>query len=1011
MAEKILKAPGFYTNEVEVAPVTQESVGVPYAVIGATEKGPAFVPTTLGSFPDFEAKFGTLNPKYMTPYAADKTLQYKTALTVMKVLGAGANSTTTHFSNTETKGTVTSAGMQVSGSTTNIASLSVYDGAVQFLCARHSVATNEAYGYPIFTDNDSYSIGGSYAHMVRGVIFPASGTRIMVFNGTGESFSNTLNDMASLDSTSTNPTYKMFKIAISSSDATWSTADGFTGVRILTASLDPTNANYVGKILNTNPERFETDKHVLYLDLPVDAEVAEASTAANSVAIFSGSGNTSSVSGDTSLYFREAFGRYNTRYTTPSTPYFISQPYGKTEYDLFYAEALSDGAYANAKYKISIANLKASTDPKNDYGTFALLVRNFSDTDYEPEILEQYNNLTLDPESDNYIAKIIGDVKYTFNFDVENENDRRLVKSGKYPNKSKYIRVVMNDMVERKKVPGTALPFGFHGYHFIKTCDSLRDDTQTYASRLGGVGVTQPRLSGSIVPPLPLRFKITRGDVDTAGSFTGTPSASASLDSRLYWGIKFERTTNVLNANISYEQNALIESLTKFQGIEKLDVLVTGSGMDTFNNNKFTLARVALSNLELTDITSSAETHIKEAAYIRNGVPDAFSYKITDGAWGNRITLASLLNNDTGTNFNKFSEYTKFTAVLNGGWDGINIFDSNAYKFDDLTTSQETGGAAHGSYVSPGANTNWSGVGLANNAVASFRTAIKICTDPLIMSNNVLAIPGIREPLVVDYAMDQIQNTYEYGFLVADIPYYDYSGTRIFDGQAGSYIGVEKTADSFDARALDYNAAAVYFPNITIDDEVNNKKVMVPATVGALAALAYNDKVAYPWWAPAGFNRASLDFVTRTQTRINTPDRNRFDDVRINPIVKFPGEGYVIAAQKTLQQASSALESINVKRMVLEVKRIVAGVAQKLLWDQLTPGLRTKFVNDATIPLSTIQLRDGVASFRIICDDTNNTTADLNAYRMNARIIIVPIRAIEYIVLDFIVTPSGVSFE
>ena len=405
----------------------------------------------------------------------------------------------------------------------------------------------------------------------------------------------------------------------------------------------------------------------------------------------SGSSNTSTTSGDTSLSFKDLFGRFNTRFTTPKTSYFISQPFGGTEHDLFYVESLDDGAVANTKYKISIQNLKASSDPRNDYGTFSLVVRDFYDTDLEPKIIEQFSNLNLDPKSPNYIAAIIGDKKVVYNFDIEDEDDKKLQIIGRYPNRSKYIRVSMTENVQDKNTPAKALPFGFRGFELLKTNDALIDNGLTAAkSRFGISGSASSyaeRLTGSIVPPVPMRFKVTRGDISSTSTFLGEPGSNEIVDARLYWGVKFERNTNLTNPNNSNEYNNFISSIAKFQGIKKLDVLVTGSAVDTFNNNKFTLAKVAFSNQSLADLTGSASQHIKEAAYFRGHNPDSSNYLITDATWGDRVTLATVLAKGSSSDFNKFSDYAKFSTMMAGGWDGVNILDKNRLRFSDKSTS------------------------------------------------------------------------------------------------------------------------------------------------------------------------------------------------------------------------------------------------------------------------------------------------------------------------------------
>jgi phage tail sheath protein FI len=184
----------------------------------------------------------------------------------------------------------------------------------------------------------------------------------------------------------------------------------------------------------------------------------------------------------------------------------------------------------------------------------------------------------------------------------------------------------------------------------------------------------------------------------------------------------------------------------------------------------------------------------------------------------------------------------------------------------------------------------------------------------------------------------------------------------------------------------------------------------VAASVAAVSALSFNDRVAFPWFAPAGFNRASLDFVELTKTRINQTEREGLYAAHINPIVKYPRQGYVIMAQNTLEQAESALGSVNVQRMLISLKRTIINIGNRLLWEQITPDLYVQLRNQINPVLTTTQIRQGIESFKVICDNTNNTDADVNDNRINCKIILVPTKAVEFIAIDFIITRSGVSF-
>jgi phage tail sheath protein FI len=243
-----------------------------------------------------------------------------------------------------------------------------------------------------------------------------------------------------------------------------------------------------------------------------------------------------------------------------------------------------------------------------------------------------------------------------------------------------------------------------------------------------------------------------------------------------------------------------------------------------------------------------------------------------------------------------------------------------------------------------------------------------------------------------------------------DIPSYTDGDVRIFTSD-DFRPNVAKTRDRLDRRSIDNSYAATYFPDVTITDDRNGNAVRVPASVIALSALGFNDAVSYPWFAPAGFNRAALSNVVNVATRLNNADRDDLYDSRINPIASFPRAGFVIFGQKTLQQAKSALDRVNVRRMLLEVKRIVSNVAKKLVFEQNTPATRSKFIAQVTPMLATIQSQQGVDRFRIVMDESNNTVEDIESNKLNGRIVLVPTRAIEFISIDFIITNSGVSFE
>lgn len=1016
MSEQTFKSPNFYEREIDLSsPAQTGPTGVPALLIGTANKGPAYVPVTVSSFNEFIQTFGNLDPDKFGPYAANEFLKNRSALTYVRVLGAGANSSDSHLAVTTNYGIVNNAGFKLEGTSSPDGR---HTGLAQFLVARHEIGTYEGSAAPTFSDNDTFT-GSSYVNLVRSLIMTPVTAKILVAASnatlTNASFGtggSSLDDDADLIS-------GKFKLIISSTlGSEFSTTDSLPGIKVFTTSFDPTDDDYISKVLNRDPDKFFQDQHYLHADFPVDKAIAFASGSAQSrVAILSGSTNTSS-SGDSSLVFRKVFGSYNTRFATPKTSKFISQPYGTVEYDLFHFESLDDGEYGNQLYKISISNLKASANDADRFPTFTVQIRSWGDTDQTLQVIEQFTNCSLNPASSNYVAKLIGDRKVYYNFDSATASEKRLIAAGKYPNRSSYVRIVMNSAIDEGQVPDTALPFGFRGPNVLNINPLVisTDALPSSQSRLSGkLNASWLQLSSSFMPPVPMRFKVTRGEMSSSPTFVGQSGNTEIAAPALYWGVKFERdsvssspsSTALLNPNVVSVKNDMLASLTKFMGIEKLDALVTGSAADQLNNNKFSLSKVVLYNDSIGDLTSSISAHMKEAAYIRNADLDKSNYTYTENS-RNRLTFATLLSSGSSATFNRFSSFMKFTNFMYGGFDGTNFLERNARRLNDKSVSFDTGGGASDSNSILGFASNPSGQNVDNSGVTSYLAAVDIATDPMSANNNLLAIPGIKEPYINDVTMAKVKD-YGLAMHVMDIPSYGDDGARLYDDSIAK-PNINYVSSELDSRNIDNDFAAAYYPDIYIDDLTNNRRIKAPASVAALGALGFNDRVSYPWFAPAGFNRAALDFVTNVAVRLNVSDRDRLYESRINPIATFPRLGFVIFGQKTLKINKSALDRVNVRRLMLEIKRIVIGIANRIVFEQNTPAVRNKFVADTSFQLGLIQVQAGIEGFQVVMNETNNTQDDIDLNRLNGRIVVVPTRVIEFISIDFIVTNSGVQF-
>ena len=1031
MAEQTFKSPGFFDTETvreRNQNLEQTITTVPAGIAGFSEKGPAFVPTTVHSYERFVEIFGEANPDYPSTLAAKKFLENRDALTFVRVLGAGANTLGSHFTETERIGTVENAGFVVTPSAESTIVDKFPYGAVQFICAKHDIATGEASGYPVFASNNITLSTDSM--LVRGVLFTTTGSKFTVVdhNDNFDPITNKDFSACTSDSAPANEMYEKFKLVLTCSDGGLDTVDGFAGARIFSASLDPSSDAYVSKILNTDPSRFQIDKHLLYLHFPVEKEIASLATTSTPVAVglLSGSIDASATSGE---IFSNVFGSFKTRYQAPRTTSFISQPFGSIEYDLFHLECIDDGRYANDLFKVSISGIKKSDDPSNPYPTFNVELRAKKDIDTSPQVIESYVSCDLNPDSENFIAKKIGDMKLVYNFDTEESAERRILVQGTYPNVSSRIRVVLSLDVINESIPKEATPFGFRGLPLLKTFNSepgeANIDSKTTPIRfkkvIDGTEALSTSLASSILPPVPFRFKITTGEANSSPGYTGESSLKEGVSKALHWGVKFERvpaTGEIANPvsrpNESIVYNELLDNLSKFQGIQKLDALLTGSGADSFHHNKFTLSKVTLGKrLEtgetLADytgfLTGSARDIMKDAGYIRNA-----SLNLNDYTYGDpnlslqRLTLASLLSLTSSVYFNRFSEYSKFTNMFYGGFDGTNILDADMAAMNDRASSADSGGKGVNS-PSVGLSMTF-GAGDSNATVNSYKEAVNLLTDPAQSRINLLCIPGIRSDELLSHAIDRVEN-YSKALLLMDVPHIDANSNRLYEDSTAS-TNVRNTVETFDGRNYDTSYAAAYFPDVVIDD--NGKRIKAPATVAALSAIGFNDNTSFPWFAPAGFNRGSLNFVKSAKARLNKEERDVVYEGRVNPISTFPKNGYVIFGQKTLQRARTSLDRVNVRRMLLEVKRVISDAAIGFVFEANTPEVRSAFKNKVDNRLISVQENQGIDQFKVIIDSTNNTQSDIDNNVLNGRIVLVPTRTIEFISIDFVISNSGVDF-
>jgi hypothetical protein len=212
------------------------------------------------------------------------------------------------------------------------------------------------------------------------------------------------------------------------------------------------------------------------------------------------------------------------------------------------------------------------------------------------------------------------------------------------------------------------------------------------------------------------------------------------------------------------------------------------------------------------------------------------------------------------------------------------------------------------------------------------------------------------------------------------------------------------------ANLIDTNYAGAYWPWVQVVSQETGKLVWVPASTIMAGVYAFNDNVSAEWFAPAGLNRGGLGGVIQAEKKLSPTNRDNLYAASVNPIATFPNIGVTAFGQKTLQQKASALDRINVRRLLIALKRYIGNVAKTLVFEQNTTVTRNRFLSQVTPYLESVQQRQGLYAFRVVMDDTNNTPDVIDRNQLVGQIYLQPTRTAEFILLDFNILPTGVEF-
>jgi len=646
---------------------------------------------------------------------------------------------------------------------------------------------------------------------------------------------------------------------------------------------------------------------------------------------------------------------------------------------LFKVKALNHAEWASNNIKISISDIRASKNDIDSYGTFTVLVRKASDSDNVPEIIEQFTGCNLNPASENYIAKKIGDRYMEWD-----STERRLKQYGEFDNQSKYIYVEMASIVAGGNSDPSLLPFGFYGPPKPKDVTIFSGSLVTFASgatTIAGGTAVNTYLTGttSFDGGLPV-------DDLSATSLIAVDDAGGGAElTASFLFPKLPLRVSASDGGLSNPKDAFFGVQTSLsRGSKRFDpgysdyVKASPGSSGVFAPSDDSSSRFEYSFIfTLDDISGSQGVHVSGSS-AEIAAADQ-SLNAADSTYTSSL--------DSG--------YNSFTMPLWGGFNGLDITEMEPFNNTAIGASPtETG----------------------NYEYYTVKRAIDTVSDPEFVEANLISVPGITQPIVTDQVIAVAEARAD-ALAVIDIENAytpKTESTLDYKNRLGS---VSSAVTSLQSRRINSSYACTYYPWVQIRDDISNASLWVPPSVIAIGTFASAEARDELWFAPAGFTRGGLSAgaggwgVLSTTERLRKIDRDDLYETNINPIATFPSEGIVVFGQKTLQVTPSALDRINVRRLMIFLKKRVSRIASGILFDQNVQTTWTRFKTEVDKFLGSVQARLGLTEFRVVLDETTTTPDLVDRNILYAKIFLKPARSIEFIAIDFFITRTGASFD
>jgi len=933
-------SPGIQIKEIDRSQVNNTNDAVGPVIIGRARRGPGMVPVKVRSYEEFVSVFGEpvrgstdgdiwregnlTGPAYAS-WAAKAYLANSSPLTFVRLMGSKHPE----------------------------AGLSGYPGWKTTNTITTSTASNGgAYGLFVVPSSSVAQVTGALA-----AIFYIDSSASLALAGQNPSGTMVTASAALVKSVGNSFEFRM-KVLDASSNTILDTSFNF----------DKTSDKYIRKIFNTNPTLVNNsitsidnrEKYWLgetFTDFLNDNVTGSAQGKA--YAFIAGLKNTDVDLSDFELEAQPAktgwiFSQDLSTVTGSYNPQNMSK--------LFRLVALGGegaGDWNQRSIKVAIKDVKYSPTTFEKYGSFTVEVRSTSDNDAQPSVLEVFTNCNLNPNSENYVAKRIGD-KYLEWTDNTATGEKRHRVFGNYDNISKYVRVEMNSLVEEGGIDAECLPFGFLGPVKYKTVTFSSGSATTGAPILKAIG------------EIPLAPAGTSNTIDV----TGISDITAS--------IKFPE----VKLRVSSSQAGVLNDRDTYYGV------VTNVGTRAqFNEEYVDLVRVKPYNLDTFVPTGSLTEYstiftLDDVKEVSSAI-GTFFWESGSRVAGQSITAASssyksLL--DKGVD--------KFVVPMFGGFDGLNVKEKEPFANRVLGSNKDP---------------------RANSALYSVQKAIDMVSDPEVVEMNLLTVPGITNTAVTDKVLDIAKQRND-TLAIIDIEGGYIPTTEEATPERSRMGNVNTAVATIKSRNLNNSFGCAYYPWVSISAD-NNIPLWVPPSVVALGTMASSQEATAVWFAPAGFNRGGLSngssglTVLDVRERLSLKQRDALYEVNINPIASFPSEGIVIFGQKTLQATSSALDRINVRRLAIYLKDKISKISRGILFDPNLQVTWDRFVSQVNPLMADTKARFGLSEYKVVLDSTTTTPDLIDRNIMYAKVYIKPARAIEFIAIDFIITNTGASFD